>query len=160
MIEPTSGVFDGRDHLLPVRVYYEDTDFSGFVYHASHLKFFERGRTDFLRSIGVSHSALLAEGLGLVVRRMEIDWRRPAVIDDALVVRTRRLCFRSRPGNTLLVSTLELVALALAIPWLPYVDAIGFVPLPPTLLLVLVAITAAYVVAAEAMKTWFYRQPG
>ena len=91
MTEPTSGTFDGRDHLLPVRVYYEDTDFSGFVYHASHLKFFERGRTDFLRGIGVSHSALLADGLGIVVRRMEIDWRRPAVIDDALVVRTRAL---------------------------------------------------------------------
>lgn len=92
--DPTSGAFDGRDHLLPVRVYYEDTDFSGFVYHASHLKFFERGRTDFLRSIGVSHSALLADGLGLVVRRMEIDWRKPAVIDDALVVRTRALSAR------------------------------------------------------------------
>ena len=93
-LSPTQGVFDGRDHLLPVRVYYEDTDFSGFVYHASHLKFFERGRTDFLRAIGVSHSALLADGLGLVVRRMEIDWRRPAVIDDALVVRTRALTAR------------------------------------------------------------------
>lgn len=91
---PSQGAFDGRDHLLPVRVYYEDTDFSGFVYHASHLKFFERGRTDFLRSIGVSHSALLAEGLGLVVRRMEIDWRKPAVIDDALIVRTRALTAR------------------------------------------------------------------
>ena len=89
--QPTQGGFDGRDHLLPVRVYYEDTDFSGFVYHASHLKFFERGRTDFLRGIGVSHSALLADGLGIVVRRMEIDWRRPAVIDDALLVRTRAL---------------------------------------------------------------------
>lgn len=91
MVDPTSGTFDYRDHLLPVRVYYEDTDFSGFVYHASHLKFFERGRTDFLRCIGISHSALLAQDLGLVVRRMEIDWRRPAVIDDALVVRTRAL---------------------------------------------------------------------
>ena len=89
--QPTQGAFDGKDHLLPVRIYYEDTDFSGFVYHASHLKFFERGRTDFLRVIGVSHSALLTENLGLVVRRMEIDWRRPAVIDDALVVRTRAL---------------------------------------------------------------------
>lgn len=94
MSEPTCGAFDGIDHLLPVRIYYEDTDFSGFVYHASHLKFFERGRTDFLRVIGVSHSALLADGLGLVVRRMEIDWRRPAVIDDALVVRTQALSAR------------------------------------------------------------------
>jgi Mg2+-importing ATPase len=76
----------------------------------------------------------------------------------ALVVRTRRVCFRSRPGNTLLVSTLALLALALAIPYLPYVEMIGFVPLPPVLLLVLVVITAAYVVAAEGLKTWFYRQ--
>lgn len=91
MTQPTQGTFDGLDHLLPVRVYYEDTDFSGFVYHASHLKFFERGRTDFLRSIDVTHGALMTEGLGLVVRRMEIDWRKPAVIDDALVVRTRAL---------------------------------------------------------------------
>ena len=90
-VTPTSGAFDGLDHLLPVRVYYEDTDFSGFVYHASHLKFFERGRTDFLRLIGISHSALLVDNLGLVVRRMEIEWKKPAVIDDALVVRTRAL---------------------------------------------------------------------
>lgn len=105
MTTPTNGTIQGQDHLLPVRVYYEDTDFSGFVYHASHLKFFERGRTDFLRSIGITHGALLTDGLGLVVRRMEIDWRKPAVIDDVLVVRTKALSAKgARMG---LLQTLE-----------------------------------------------------
>lgn len=49
---PTAGRFDGRDHLLPVRVYYEDTDFTGLVYHANYVRYFERGRSDFLRAIG------------------------------------------------------------------------------------------------------------
>lgn len=76
-------------HEFAVRVYYEDTDFSGFVYHAAYLKFFERGRTEFLRSLGVHHAELAAQGLAFAVRRMEIDFRQPARIDDALVVRTR-----------------------------------------------------------------------
>ncbi|PRA33346.1 acyl-CoA thioesterase, partial [Brevundimonas sp. MYb27] len=46
---PTAGRFDGQDHLLPVRVYYEDTDFTGLVYHANYVRYFERGRSDFLR---------------------------------------------------------------------------------------------------------------
>ena len=58
--QPTSGVFRGRDHLLPVRVYYEDTDFSGVVYHANYVRYFERGRSDFLRLAGVSHADLFA----------------------------------------------------------------------------------------------------
>ena len=49
---PTAGRFEGRDHLLPVRVYYEDTDFTGLVYHANYVRYFERGRSDFLRAIG------------------------------------------------------------------------------------------------------------
>ena len=67
-----SGRIEGDTHRLPVRVYYEDTDFSGFVYHASYLRFLERGRTDFLRVAGVDQSALHAERRGLVfaVRRM------------------------------------------------------------------------------------------
>ena len=51
---PPAGAFDGTEHVLPVRVYYEDTDFTGIVYHASYLRFFERGRTEFLRAIGHS----------------------------------------------------------------------------------------------------------
>jgi acyl-CoA thioester hydrolase len=87
---PTHGRFDGRAHLLPVRVYYEDTDFTGVVYHANYVRYFERGRSDFLRAIGVGHAELL-EGdspLAFVVSRMELAFVKPARIDDALVVRT------------------------------------------------------------------------
>ena len=86
---PTAGVFEGREHLLPVRVYYEDTDFTGVVYHANWLRFFERGRSDFLRLASTGHAALQDDhSLAFVATRMEIDWLRPARIDDALVVRT------------------------------------------------------------------------
>jgi acyl-CoA thioester hydrolase len=87
---PSAGRFEGRAHLLPVRIYYEDTDFTGLVYHANYLRFFERGRSDFLRLAGVHHSALLesAEPIGFAVNRMEIAFIKPARIDDALTVRT------------------------------------------------------------------------
>ena len=90
MTAPSAGWFEGREHVLPVRVYYEDTDFTGVVYHANYLRYFERGRSDFLRSAGVSHSDLLAQDAptAFVVVRMEIDFRKPAKIDDALHVRT------------------------------------------------------------------------
>jgi acyl-CoA thioester hydrolase len=86
-----SGKLDNGTHILPVRVYYEDTDFSGVVYHASYLRFLERGRTDFLRLAGVDQSTLHAEGEGLIfaVRRMTIDFVRPARMDDVLVIETR-----------------------------------------------------------------------
>lgn len=87
---PTHGRFDGRAHLLPVRVYYEDTDFTGVVYHANYVRYFERGRSDFLRAVGIGHAELL-EGdspLAFVVSRMELAFVKPARIDDALVVRT------------------------------------------------------------------------
>ncbi len=87
---PASGVFDGKTHLLPVRVYYEDTDFTGVVYHANYLRYFERGRSEFLRLAGVSHTQLRAQDnpMAFVVARMEIDFKKPARIDDALIVRT------------------------------------------------------------------------
>lgn len=74
-----------------VRIYYEDTDFSGVVYHAAYLKFFERGRTEALRESGVHHSELLTrdEPLAFAVRRMTTEWIAPARIDDVLEVRTR-----------------------------------------------------------------------
>jgi acyl-CoA thioester hydrolase len=86
-----SGRLEGGTHLLPVRVYYEDTDFSGVVYHASYLRFLERGRTDFLRLAGVDQSTLHADGAGLIfaVRRMTIDFIKPARMDDVLLVETR-----------------------------------------------------------------------
>ncbi len=73
---------------LSIRVYFEDTDFSGNVYHAAYLKFFERARTEWLREKGVHHSDLMAEGLFFAARRMEISWERPAHIDDLVEIET------------------------------------------------------------------------
>ena len=76
-------------HRFPLRVYYEDTDFSGVVYHASYLRFFERGRTEFIRACGIDQQTMHREtGVYFVVRRMEIDWLKPALMDDELVVET------------------------------------------------------------------------
>ena len=75
-------------HRFPVRVYYEDTDFSGFVYHAAYLKFMERGRTEMLRALGIGHRALAGEGIAFAVRSMTLSFDKPAVIDDALDVVT------------------------------------------------------------------------
>jgi acyl-CoA thioester hydrolase len=78
--------------LLTLRIYYEDTDFSGFVYHARYLHFFERGRTEALRAIGIDQRALFeAEGgpESFVVRRMSVDFRAPARMDDLVQVETR-----------------------------------------------------------------------
>jgi acyl-CoA thioester hydrolase len=81
-------IVEGR-HVLPVRVYYEDTDFSGIVYHANYLKFCERGRSDMLRVIGIAHRELSRTGLAFAVRRMNCDFLKPAIIDDLLDVVTR-----------------------------------------------------------------------
>ena len=77
-------------HKLPVRVYYEDTDFTGLVYHANYLRFFERGRSDFLRLAGVHHSVLLEapEPMGFAVNKMSFDFLKAARIDDAMLVET------------------------------------------------------------------------
>lgn len=76
-------------HHLPVRVYYEDTDAGGIVYYASYLRFLERGRTEWIRARGLSlHSLYETEGLLFVVRRVEADYLRPAVLDDVLEVVT------------------------------------------------------------------------
>jgi acyl-CoA thioester hydrolase len=83
-----------RRHVLPVRVYFEDTDFSGLVYHASYLRWCERGRSDFLRLVGNDHKALI-EGTGgrepaaFVVRRMALEFLKPGRIDEVLEVVTR-----------------------------------------------------------------------
>lgn len=75
-------------HHFPVRIYYEDTDFSGNVYHAAYLKFFERGRTEFLRELGVHHAELAAQGVAFAVRSMAIEFDGAAHIDDLLSVST------------------------------------------------------------------------
>ena len=96
--EVTSSILDGeiRDgrHHMQIRVYYEDTDFSGIVYHANYLRFMERGRTNYLRLIGADHRALFEEtekeapGFAFVVRSMTLDFRAPARMDDVLTVTT------------------------------------------------------------------------
>ena len=84
---------DGRHHMQ-VRVYYEDTDFSGIVYHANYLRFMERGRTNYLRLMGAEQHALFAEaqaetpGFAFVVRSMRLDFLKPARMDDILDVAT------------------------------------------------------------------------
>ncbi len=82
-----AGRLHGPVHILPIRVYYEDTDFSGAVYHANYLKFCERARSDCLRLIGIHHHRL--DAMGFMVRRMVCDFLKPARIDDLLEVETR-----------------------------------------------------------------------
>jgi acyl-CoA thioester hydrolase len=85
---------DGR-HVMPVRVYYEDTDFSGAVYHASYLRFMERGRTNYLRLLGADQRALFEEtekeapGFAFVVRSMQLEFLKSARMDDLLEVVTQ-----------------------------------------------------------------------
>jgi len=87
-----SGALTEFGHRLMARVYYADTDFSGVVYHARYLEFFERGRSDYLRLAGVHHTELAdgkhGERIVWVVRRMEIDFRSPARMDDILTIDT------------------------------------------------------------------------
>lgn len=100
---PTHGRFEGRGHRLPVRVYYEDTDFTGLVYHGSYVRFFERGRTDALRTLGIGHAELLEDDQpsAFVVSTMALRFLRPARIDDALTVETR---FEAVKGPRLVIS--------------------------------------------------------
>ncbi|HEY5732820.1 MAG TPA: tol-pal system-associated acyl-CoA thioesterase [Methyloceanibacter sp.] len=88
-----AGRIEGETHVLPIRIYFEDTDFAGVVYHANFLKFCERGRTDFIRLLGIHHQELAAPDAGapavFVVRRIEIDYLKPGRLDDVLEVVTR-----------------------------------------------------------------------
>src|SRR5258707_10990274 len=82
------GRFEGKTHILPIRVYYEDTDLSGLVYHANYLRFMERGRTEFFRLAGVTQMADLesAEPTAWAIRSAELQFLRPARVDDQLHV--------------------------------------------------------------------------
>src|SRR5438105_7749314 len=86
-------IHDGR-HIMSVRVYYEDTDFSGIVYHANYLRFMERGRTNYLRLLGADQRALFEEtakeapGFAFVVRAMQIEFLKAARMDDVLDIVT------------------------------------------------------------------------
>ena len=110
------------EHIFPVRVYYEDTDAGGVVYHSNYLRFAERARTELLREHGVDHTSLMADsGLMFAVRRCEAEYVKPARLDDALEIRTR--CIEAsgasfwleqlvqRAGETLVEMKLRLVCL-------------------------------------------------
>lgn len=87
---PTSGKVADGEHRLPVRVYYEDTDAGGIVYHARYLHFAERARTEMLRLAGIEQSELRRRhDMVFAVRRCEVDYRRPARLDDLVEVRSR-----------------------------------------------------------------------
>jgi len=98
MTNPAAAALDGAigdgRHRMTVRVYYEDTDFSGIVYHANYLRFMERGRTNHLRLLGANHRALFEEaeretpGFAFVVRSMRIEFLKPARMDDVLDIIT------------------------------------------------------------------------
>lgn len=86
MIEPTSA----DEFLLRVRVYYEDTDAAGIVFYANYLKFFERARTEWLRSLGFNQSELVGQqGRVFVVHSLDMNYRKPARLDDLLTIRSR-----------------------------------------------------------------------
>lgn len=121
-----AGVLTDRGHELMQRVYYEDTDFSGLVYHARYLHFLERGRTDFIRLLGVTQGALHgdkdpADAVAFVVRRMEIDFKAPARMDDILTIRTHAAEVRgarmllaqeiSRDGMVLVTATVTVAVI-------------------------------------------------
>jgi len=91
--EELSGRLTEAGHVLPIRVYFEDTDFSGFVYHTSYMRWCERGRSDYLRLLGIGHSALqdgafAGEPSVFAVRRLNAEFLKAARIDDILEVRT------------------------------------------------------------------------
>ena len=87
---PAAGRFEGREHRFPVRVYFEDTDLSGVVYHANYLRYMERARSDMLARVGVDQRTAFDSDDGVyVVAELTIKYRAPARLDDALVVTTR-----------------------------------------------------------------------
>jgi acyl-CoA thioester hydrolase len=111
-----AGRIEGETHILPIRVYFEDTDCAGVVYHANFIKFCERGRSDFIRLLGLDHQGLANPERGepavFVVRRIEIDYLKPGRMDDVLEIATSCAEIGSaslvlqqdvRRGNTLLV---------------------------------------------------------
>jgi len=87
MVIPEAGVIENGTHVYPVRVYFEDTDSGGIVYYANYLRYAERARTEMLRCLGYSHAKMMSEdGLVFAVRRCEVDYMKPAHLDDALEI--------------------------------------------------------------------------
>jgi acyl-CoA thioester hydrolase len=93
---PYAGAFAGSEHRFALRVYFEDTDLSGIVYHANYLRFMERARSDMLRCVGVDQRKEMDTGGGYyAVHDLAITYRRPARLDDALLVRSRVVSVRA-----------------------------------------------------------------
>ena len=120
MKTPTTGRIEGGRHILPLRIYYEDTDAQGIVYYANWLRFLERGRTELLRMLGLEHGALRADsGINWVVRRCTIDYLKPARLDDIVDIVTGcgemrgaslDMIQEARRGDEVLVSAELLIA--------------------------------------------------
>jgi len=147
-LQPTSGRFEGKAHLLPVRVYYEDTDFTGVVYHANYLRYFERGRSEFLRQTGVSHTQLRAldKPMAFVVVRMCIDYRKAARIDDALIVRTEYERVEKARLHVRQILLRGLDVIAEAVEEIACIDLDGRPRRPPSALM-------------DGLRTWFREPP-
>ena len=118
----SKGQSDPTSATIPICVYYEDTDFSGRVYHASYLRFFERGRTEWLRGRGLTHlDFATSTGIVFAVRSLQVEYLAPAVIDDLLAVETRVSTWRGaslefqqrivRGDRELVVATVLVVAI-------------------------------------------------
>lgn len=88
--ESPTGWFEGRCHVFPARVYYEDTDAAGIVYYANYLKFAERARTELMRCLGTEHRSLMRDaGIAFAVRSCNAEYLLPARLDDPIIVRTQ-----------------------------------------------------------------------
>lgn len=113
---PTSGWFEGAEHVLPIRVYYEDTDFTGIVYHGTYFRFMERARTEMLRTRGVTHQDLGAGVYGprlhFVISEIACRFRAPARVDDVVLVRSR--CETVGPVRMVIEQTVSRAATPLA----------------------------------------------
>lgn len=116
---PPLGYFEGREHRFPIRVFYEDTDFSGVVYYANYLRFLERARSSYFRLAGIGHAELLDRDppLAFVIRKITLDYCSSARIDDVLSVVTTYDTFKGarlfvsqrieRDGQTILTADSE-----------------------------------------------------
>lgn len=95
-LEPPEGRFIGRAHHFPLRVYFEDTDLSGIVYHANYLRFMERARSEMLRILGTGHAKRASEdGTAYAVTDVRLKYRRPARLDDSLMVVSELIALRA-----------------------------------------------------------------
>ena len=155
MNPPTSGHIAGGVHVLPLRIYYEDTDAAGIVYYANWLRFLERGRTELLRLLGQEHSALRDErGVNWVVRRLAIDYLKPARLDETIEVvtscgelrgATLGMIQQARRGEEILVRA-ELVVACMGATGRP-------VRLPPILRAALAEVTTDKVAAPDSPRS-------